>query len=1271
MIGLLINNRYRIKHEIGHGGMGIVYRGYDTVLKRDVAIKMLTKSVLGPEGQSWLQREAQAVAQLSHDNIVTVYDVAEFEKSPFIVMEYVEGANLSEQPLKEIEEIVLVISQVCTALAHAHEHGIIHRDLKPENVILTKDGKVKLMDFGLACSISSRMTTEGTILGTVFYLAPEQAQGKTVDPRSDLYSLGVMLYELTTGDLPFIADDPLAVISQHIHTPAVPPRAKNNQIPPALEALILSLMSKDPKDRPASAKKVLEQLSTAEMLDKTTLPAEELSVLDRIVSGRIVGRERELKKSRQIWQQAMSGQSQLLLISGEPGVGKTRLVREIITQAEISGGSALIGSSYEEANPPYSSFRQILHAALTLLNETNLVLPEDILQDLLTITPELRPNFPDLLEYDPYDPEKQQQRLFDRFTYLVNLITNRIPVLLILEDAHWADASSLRLLKYLVRNTQSQPLMILVTYREVKVEEARELYETLLDFQRETVGIRLRLKRLNKHETEEMLEVLFAEEITPDFLEGIYNETDGNPFFIEEVCKAIVESGKLIYEEGRWKRPSMEEVGLPQSIQVAIQSRMKRLSVNTQKTLEQAAVIGREFDFYLLNYAMGIDRDCLLNTLDEALESRLLEEIVEEGNHRFMFVHSLVPTMIMKSLRTLHRHELHRRAALALETLNPEEYETLAYQFIEAGDIEKGVDYLIKAGDRARSFFAHEEAIKSYNQAVDHLIQAKELSRAARTLMKLGMAYHSDFQLTEACRIYDKAFNLYQQVGRLEKGEILPSAPHPYRILLAEPTSLDPNLDVTGWANLIFENLFSGLVELTSKWEIVPDVAQHWDVLDGARRYVFYLRKDFTWSDGVPVTAYDFEYAWKRAIDQASELVDMEVYFIIKNAEAYYKGDLKWEAVGVHIRDELTLEVELESPSISFLYLLSTFYLFPLPRHSIKKHGEDWMNLENLVTNGPYRLIEWKPSRSMHFEANPNYPGRFPGNAKHIDYYFINNIEREDAEKLYMDNKLDAIWLGHLPNPKRARLQYAEEFVTAPSLIVDYIGFNTKRPPFDDPRVRKALGLATDVENLVNTVFRGGGVFPATGGLLPPAMPGYTEGIILPFEPEEARRLLAEAGYPDGCGFPEIKAHITILGPEAQEIIEFQWKNILGIKVKWVNLPSEKFLEREWHKELDLWLWEDWPKYPAPELLLAGQGLKKTGWINRKYKELLHRAEGMMDYDKRLDLYRKAEKLLFEELPVLPISYRRFDYLLKPWCRNFPVSPSKGRYWKEIILEPH
>ena len=267
MIGALLNRRYRLDAELGQGGMGMVYRAHDTLLDRDVAVKVLSAPVLTAESRLRLLREARSAAQLNHPNIVSVYDAGEADllgngdTTPFVVLELVEGTSLHECPPGSLDETLAIACQVCAALEHAHAHGIVHRDLKPENVLLARDGTAKLNDFGLARPLVSRLTPEGTIVGTVFYLAPELAMGKEIDGRTDLYALGVMLYELVTGGLPFVGDDPIVVISQHVHAPVVPPRSRRPEIPADLDALIVQLLSKQPADRPGSAADVRARLT--------------------------------------------------------------------------------------------------------------------------------------------------------------------------------------------------------------------------------------------------------------------------------------------------------------------------------------------------------------------------------------------------------------------------------------------------------------------------------------------------------------------------------------------------------------------------------------------------------------------------------------------------------------------------------------------------------------------------------------------------------------------------------------------------------------------------------------------------------------------------------------------------------------------------------------------------------------------------------------------------------------------------------------------------
>ncbi len=328
MLGTVLNNRYRLDRELGQGGMGTVYEGFDQLLDRVVAVKVLTSKSLGTEGKNRLLAEARAVAKLNHPNIVSVFDAGEDQSLPYVVMEYLQGLSLHEKPPAGLDEIKQVAQQICDALGEAHIHGIVHRDLKPENVIMTEGGLAKLTDFGLARSLSSRMSRETSLTGTVFYISPEQALGKPLDGRTDLYALGVMLYEFSTGQLPFSVGDPLAVIAQHIHEAPRRPGEINADLPPVFEEIILKLLAKDPQDRFASAadlKAALQNFSSVTFGFSSTLQNHNLP----INLTRFIGRAKEIEEVKRL----LAGH-RLVTLTGVGGTGKTRLslqaAREIL-----------------------------------------------------------------------------------------------------------------------------------------------------------------------------------------------------------------------------------------------------------------------------------------------------------------------------------------------------------------------------------------------------------------------------------------------------------------------------------------------------------------------------------------------------------------------------------------------------------------------------------------------------------------------------------------------------------------------------------------------------------------------------------------------------------------------------------------------------------------------------------------------------------------------------------------------------------------------------
>src|SRR5262245_42144019 len=358
------NGRYQVQSLLGEGGQKGVFLARDSQLDRDVVIGLLNGRCVEADTLKRLRLEAKAMARLGeHPNVVTVFDIGEEDGNRYIVAQYVRGGSVADllsarrpQPL-ELPKAMRIAAQTCRALAHAHAHAILHRDVKPANVWLMPDGTVKLGDFGLALSLDhAQLTQEDMRVGTAAYIAPEQALGSQVTPQSDLYALGVMLYEMAAGRRPFYGDTALAVVSQHINSRPVAPAWHNPAIHEALDRLILELLAKSPVDRPTSAAVVADAL---EAMLTGAPPAEvepalvrQRTPLDGLASGVFVGRTREITQLREGLEAALAGRGRLLLVSGEPGSGKTRLTEELTTYARMRGAGVLVGKCFDDKGAP-------------------------------------------------------------------------------------------------------------------------------------------------------------------------------------------------------------------------------------------------------------------------------------------------------------------------------------------------------------------------------------------------------------------------------------------------------------------------------------------------------------------------------------------------------------------------------------------------------------------------------------------------------------------------------------------------------------------------------------------------------------------------------------------------------------------------------------------------------------------------------------------------------------------------------------------------------
>jgi tetratricopeptide (TPR) repeat protein len=723
--GTILRERYRLDSEIGRGGMGAVFRATDLELQREVAVKLI--SAQNSDSRERLLREARAAAALNHPHIVTIHDVGEIDGFPFLVMEYVSGPRLSQARPTDFSRVVAIAVQICDALEHAHNNQIVHRDLKPDNVLLsgTSDSStVKLADLGLALpAYAARISRAGIIVGTAAYMAPEQALGQTVDGRADLYALGVLLYELTTGRVPFHGDDPLTIVSQHVHAPVVPPRVLRSDIPPVLETIIVRLLAKDPAQRFSSAAETRAAL--LESLKTESAPAEAApvaAILDALARGRLVGRGAELAEARELWQRAREGRGHGVLLSGEPGAGKTRLAREITIQAAVDGALVLSGGCYEyEAATPYLPFVEAFRRWVR--EEQNNDRLREILGDTATqiakLAPEIETRLGPFAERQQLAPHEERLLFFDAVAQVFSNIARRQSLLFYADDLHWADRGTLWLLSHLLRQLHNERVLILGAYRETELDRAHPLAKALVDWNRERLTTRVVLRRFNESETSDQLDALLGEHVSGEFAVAVHRETEGNPFFVEEVLKALIERGSVRRESGHWRRCDMDQMLIPQSVKEAIGNRLDRVSENCNDVLRICAILGKVFSFEELTAAAEQNEDALLDALDEAVGAQL---IAAGSGDSFSFTHDKIREVLYEELNPIRRRRLHRHVAEGLEqhcTRSQCAVEKLAHHYIQAGDHQRGLKYAKKAAEEAARVFAFDEAIAAYGRARD------------------------------------------------------------------------------------------------------------------------------------------------------------------------------------------------------------------------------------------------------------------------------------------------------------------------------------------------------------------------------------------------------------------------------------------------------------------------------------------------------------------------------------------------------------------------
>jgi ABC-type oligopeptide transport system substrate-binding subunit len=1049
-----------------------------------------------------------------------------------------------------------------------------------------------------------------------------------------------------------------------------------------------------------------------------------------------VGRGRELDQLDGFLKPALAGRGGVCFVAGEAGSGKTALVTEFARRAQEREEKLLVAVGRSDAQTgigdPYLPFREasaMLTGDASVVGAASRIGPQNVrrlraglarsAQVLVEAAPELvgvlvpggkllgevgkavvdKVGWMDKLELlarKREAPSVEQNRIFEQYTAYLQRLSTKTPLILFLDDLQWSDAASVGLLFHLGRRIGESHILIVGAYRpeEVAVGRAGErhpLEKVLAEFMRYFGDVWVDLDQAEEAERRQFVDAILQTEpnrLGEGFRKALFQHTGGHALFTVELLRNMQERRDIVRDgEGYWTESSSLDWGeVPARVEGVIEERIGRLEEELREILSVASVEGQDFTAQVVGRVEVIEERQLLRELSQELEKR--HRLVQERGEvqvgrgrllsRYQFAHTLIQQYLYNGLGAGERRLLHSEVAGVLEELYEGHTEEIAVQlarhFELAGIDGKAIKYLLEAGDRARSLYAHQEAIDYYQRALALLKESGESEEAARTLMKLGLVYTAAFQPDNAQGAYKEAFALWVPLRESTEAAELPARAAVLRFAIGEPLTLDPGRIGDDISHFMTVQLFEGLVEIDADYNVLPAVAATWEVADGGRRYLFRIQEGLRWSDGAALTAADFEYAWKRNLSSRSPVAHL--LYVLENARALAEGEISDpDMVGVTALDDLTLEMRLEEPTAYLPFLLAHPVAYPLPRWAVERHGVAWTEPQNLLSNGAYQLVEWRRGERMVLSRSPFYRGAFPGNAELVRCQVFTDFG--PVLEAYAAGDLDAISMINADpgTVARALVLQGDELLFTPQPSTYFLVFLVDRPPFDDVRIRRAFVHAVDREALVRDVSKGQ-YLPATGGFVPPGMPGHTPGIGLAYNPKLARNLLAQAGYPEGRGFPGV-SWIHLVGLAGEPMVPFlqrSWRENLGLALEAESLEWESLMERLVRDPAHLTLLGWLADYPDPDAFLrvtfhSTEGNNDPRWHDARFDSLVEEAARVADQATRLELYREADRILVaEEAVVMPLGYARGRILAKPWVTVPRVPPALMRL-KSIILQ--
>lgn len=729
---------YRILGVLGRGGMGIVYRALDLRRGREVALK--TMSRFDPSSLYRFKREFRSLLDVAHPNLVNLYELVSDGRDWFITMELVEGVPFLDYvrpaPARSVDEARLrqAFRQLVSGVAAVHAAGKLHRDLKPSNALVEPAGRVVLMDFGLATDLEAsglQRSTLQDLVGTIAYMAPEQAAGQPLTPAADWYSVGVMLYEALAGRLPYEGPGFQVLLKKHQSDPP-PPRSLAAEVPPDLDALCMDLLRRDPHDRPVGS----ETLQRLGAVPRTS--NEPAAAIPVGADALLVGRERHLAALEAAFETARAGVTTVVGLRGCSGIGKSLLLRRFLDAlAGADRAVVLSGRCHERESVPFKALDGIIdvlarHLRRLPATEAAAVLPRD-LGPLLRVFPVLGGVEAVVLAPrrggDCPDPQELRRRAFLALKELLARLADRRPLVLAIDDMQWSDSDSRAALAEVLRPPDAPSLLLVACYRSEDVPSGTILQGVAADGAALRF-VELEVDPLTPRESEDLALALMGrgDAATRGTAGLIARETGGNPLFVAELTRAVAERGE----------PGEGLGGL--SLDEVLWARIERLPPTAREVLELVSVSGRPLDPALVTQCLGLAHDAR-GAVGLLRASRLLRSPAVDGDGEAVETyHDRVRETVLAHLDpdVLRLH--HRRLAQALEGVEAADPERLAGHLEPAGERRLAAASYARAAARAARGLAFDRAARLYERALALQDSASGRDPAEARALRIGLA---------------------------------------------------------------------------------------------------------------------------------------------------------------------------------------------------------------------------------------------------------------------------------------------------------------------------------------------------------------------------------------------------------------------------------------------------------------------------------------------------------------------------------------------------